>query len=46
MLRGQLQPYALQEAGKSREQFLFTVEAVEIVARLTGSAGKSINQLL
>ena len=46
MLRGQLKPYAMQEVGKGRDQFLFSVEAAEIVARLTGTAGKSINGLL
>ena len=44
MLRGQLQPYALQEAGNGREQFLFSVDAAEIVARLTGRS--QVNPLL
>jgi len=44
MLRGQLQPYAMQEVGKGRDQFLFSVEAAEIVARLTGRS--QVNPLL
>ena len=35
MLRGQVQPFAMQEVGNGRDQFLFSVEAVEIVTRLT-----------
>ena len=46
ILRDQLQPYAIQDVGNDRDQFLFSVEAVEIVTRLTGTAGKSINGLL
>ncbi len=34
MLRGQLQPFALQDVGNGREQFLFAADAVETVARL------------
>ena len=37
MLRGQLQPYAMQDVGNGREQFLFTVDAVETVRRLAGA---------
>ena len=37
MLRGQVQPFAMQEVGKGRDQFLFSVEAVEIVTRLTAA---------
>ena len=44
MLRGQLQPFAMQEIGKGRDQFLFSVEAVEIVAGLTGRS--QVNRLL
>ena len=46
MLRGQVQPFAMQEVGNGRDQFLFSVEAVETVTRLTGTAEKSINRLL
>ena len=41
MLRGQVQPYAMQEVGNGRDQFLFSVEAVEIVSRLTGTVKTS-----
>ncbi len=34
MLRGQLQPYALQDVGNGREQFLFAADAVQTVIRL------------
>lgn len=33
MLRGRLQPAAIQNVGNGREQFLFAAEAVEAVAR-------------
>ena len=46
MLRGQVQPFAMQEVGNGRDQFLFSSEAVETVIRLTGTAEKSINRLL
>ena len=46
MLSGQVQPFAMQEVGNGRDQFLFSVEAVQIVARLTGPAESSINPLL
>ncbi len=41
MLRGQLQPYAMQQVGKGRDQLLFSVEAAEIVTRLTGRSPAS-----
>ena len=41
MLRGQVQPFAMQEVGNGRDQFLFSVEAVEIVSRLTGTVKTS-----
>ena len=44
MLRGQVQPFAMQEVGNGRDQFLFSVEAAEIVARLTGCS--QVNPLL
>jgi len=44
MLRGQVQPYAIQDVGNDRDQFLFSVEAVEIVAKLTGRS--QVNPLL
>ena len=37
MLRGQLQPYAIQDVGNGREQFLFAADAVQTVARLTAA---------
>ena len=37
MLRGQLQPYALQDVGNGREQFLFAAEAVQTVIRLAAA---------
>ena len=37
MLRGQLQPHALQDVGNGREQFLFAAEAIETVSRLAGA---------
>jgi hypothetical protein len=38
MLRGQLQPHAVQDVGNGREQFLFAADAVETVSRLAGSS--------
>jgi hypothetical protein len=38
MLRGQLQPSALQDVGNGREQFLFAADAVETAKRLAGAA--------
>jgi hypothetical protein len=38
MLRGQLQPHALQDVGGGREQFLFTLDAVEVVNRAVAAA--------
>ena len=38
MLRGQLQPYALQDVGNGREQFLFAADAVEAAKRLVPAA--------
>lgn len=37
MLRGQLQPHAVQDVGNGREQFLFAADAVETVSRLAGA---------
>ena len=34
MLRGQLQPFALQDVGNGREQFLFPADAIQTVTRL------------
>jgi hypothetical protein len=47
MLRGQLQPHALQDVGNGREQFLFAVDAVETVRRLanTEHVGTSTHSL-
>ena len=42
MLRGQLQPYAMQDAGNGREQFLFAADAVETVKRLARTADTGI----
>ena len=41
MLRGQLQPFALQDVGNGREQFLFPADAIQTVTRLAaaGHAG-------
>jgi hypothetical protein len=41
MLRGQLQPYAVQDVGNGREQFLFAADAIEIVSRITGTTAGS-----
>ena len=46
MLRGQLQPHAMQDVGNGKEQFLFTVSAVETVVRLTGTAQSPVNPFL
>jgi hypothetical protein len=48
MLRGQLQPFALQDVGNGREQFLFAADAVETVSRLSGrdAAGTASRSLL
>ena len=48
MLRGQLQPFALQDVGNGREQFLFAAEAIETVSRLAGEghAGTATRSLL
>jgi hypothetical protein len=37
MLRGLLQPHAIQDVGNGREQFLFAADAVQTVARLTAA---------
>jgi hypothetical protein len=37
ILRGQLQPHAMQDVGNGREQFLFAADAVETVHRLAGA---------
>jgi hypothetical protein len=37
MLRGQLQPFALQDVGSGREQFLFAADAAQTVARLAAA---------
>ncbi len=51
MLRGQLQPYAMQDVGNGREQFLFAADAVQTVIRLaaaenTGTAATANRSLL
>ena len=48
MLRGQLQPYAIQDAGNGREQFLFAADAVETVKRLAvvKQPGAAVHPLL
>ena len=46
MLRGQVQPFAMQEVGNGRDQFLFSVETVEIVTRLTGTKQTGSRSLL
>ena len=48
MLRGQLQPHAMQDVGNGREQFLFAADTVETVRRLAGAehAGTSTHSLL
>ena len=38
MLRGQLQPFALQDVGNGREQFLFAAAAVQTVTRRCSTA--------
>lgn len=48
MLRGQLQPYAVQDVGNGREQFLFAADAIETVTRLasTEAVGAGSRSLL
>ena len=41
MLRGQLQPFAMQDVGNGREQFLFAADAVEAVIRLAPTSHAS-----
>ena len=45
MLRGQLQPFALQDVGNGREQFLFPADAIQTVTRLAGT-GPATHPLL